>query len=202
MTRQQYIELAQARLKRIDSTGQFRFQYVEGAFDFVWQNSAFKHMGMASTDTNFYTKLYEAEPVLQDAGGRYYSDLPEAIINLPRVSSGVVRIVQLNARDFDFAPISERDFTMMASQEVYQVGTTIYFYVNKDRIVYGDSMSSSIASAGVDMKLCIPFSKYDLDEELPMPAGQSEEFFASVINYLAGTQPVDLSNINTEKGSQ
>lgn len=198
MTREQYIELLQARLKRIDSAARFNPRYVEGALDMAWQNLAFNAIGKGGADDFFYTKQYSPVLVVQDSNGRYYSDLPAPIINLPRAASGVVRINQLAGIDMDFAPVTERDFIMMRSQEVFQISGTIYFHVTKDQVFYGDNMTVPIASAGVKMDLTIPFRTYTLDEELPIPAGQAQEFIAAVLEYLAPTTPVDLMNKNSE----
>jgi hypothetical protein len=198
MTRQQYIELLEARLKRIDSADRFHPRYIEGALDFVWQNLAFEAMGKLGTDPFFYTKQYTPVTVSQDSNGRYYSDLPDVIIHLPRVSSGVVRISQLAGTDMDFAPVSERDFVMMRSQEVFAISNTIYYYVTKDDINYGDNMTTSIASSGVRIDMVIPFRSYDLDEDIPIPSGKAQEFINLALQFLGATPPVDLVNKNSE----
>lgn len=198
MTREEYIEVIQSRLKRIDSTATFNARYVEGVLDVVWQNMIFDLMGKRNTDPFFYSKKYTPVVVAQDANNRYYSDLPDKIIHLPRVSSGIVRISQLAGTDMDFAPISERDFVMMRSQEVFQVSGTIYYYVTSDSVHYGDNMTTVIATAGVEIDMIIPFRSYDLDDDIPIPDGQTQSFIAASIEYLANTRPVDLTNKNAE----
>ena len=98
----------------------------------------------------------------------------------------------------DFAPISERDFTLMRSQDVYRVGNTIYYYVTNSQIRYGDNMTPAIAAVGVTVDMVIPYRSYDLEEELPIPAGQSGSFLTAVLEQLVTTMPVDLSNTNSE----
>lgn len=202
MTREEYIELVQARLLRIDSAGRFKSQYVEGAMDMVWQSMAFQHFGAFGTDENFYTKLFTPVTVSQDSHGNYYSDLPEKIINLPRVSSGIVRINQINGRDMDFSPVSERDFIMMVSQEVYQLTDKITYYVTFERIHFGSNMTTAIATAGLDIRMVIPFRSYDLDEDLPIMVGQADMFINNSMQFLIGSAPVDLENKNAETPMQ
>jgi len=198
MTREQYIELAQARLLRLDNAGRQKSQYVEGAMDAVWQSMAFKHFGTFGSDTNFYSKMFTPVTVSQDTYGNYYSDLPDKIINLPRKSSGIVRINQVNGRDMDFTPVSERDFTMMTSQEVYQLTDKIVYYVTFERIFFGTNMNPAIAAAGLDIRMVIPFSSYDLDEDLPIMIGQADMFLGTALEFLIGTPPVNLVNKNSE----
>lgn len=198
MTREEYIELIKAKLLRLDDASRYNPRYVEGALDFVWENFMFEMDGMQGTDPFFYTKQFTPVTVATDSNGWYYSDLPSPIINLQRVSSGVVRVSQVSGRDMDFAPVSERDFTYMRQQDVYRVGNTIYFYVTNDRVYFGDNMTPSIASSGVTIDMVVPFRSYDLDEELPIPAGKSLQFVGAVLEFLAPTRPVDLSNTNTE----
>lgn len=199
MIRKAIIELIAARLKRLDKTGQYHERYIEGACDLVWQALAYQHYEIMGADPYLYSKKYEDQTVLTIPDGHYYTDLPEEIINLPRANSGILRIDKDISRDFDFVPISERDFTFMYSQEIYSVGTKIYWYNTKDRIYYGDSMTPLIAALGVDLTLCVPFSKFGLEETLPIPANQGAQFIGSVIELITGTPPVDLRDTNSER---
>ena len=198
MTRETYIELLRDRLKRIDTAGRVRPQLINMALDMVWQNMAFENMGSIGSDVNFCTKLYAATAVTLGADGRYYTTLPNAIINLPRAASGVGRINQVNSRDYDFSPVTEKNFRLLASQDVYSLGNKIYYYVTKDTVFYGDSMTAAIAAVGVDMRLVIPFADYDLDEDVPVPSGQAERFLGDAMNFLMGTTPVNQNNTNKE----
>lgn len=198
MIRKAMIELIQHRLKRLDKTGQYHDRFIEGACDLIWQSIAYNHYEVNGADPYLYSKKYEDVAVSQDADGRYYTDIPVEIINLPRTNSGILRIDKDISRDFEFVPTTDRNFTFMFSQEVYRVGTKIYWYNSKDRIIYGDSMTSTIAARGVDLTLCIPFSRFGLDETLPIPADQGAQFMASVIEMIIGTPPTDLRNTNSE----
>jgi hypothetical protein len=60
-------------------------------------------------------------------------------------------------------------------------------------------MTPAIAAAGVDIRMIIPFSSYDLDEDLPVPIGQSDTFIANALQFLLETTPVELMNNNEEK---
>jgi len=198
MTRESYIEMLRDRIKRLDSSARVRPQLINAALDAVWQNMAFENMGSLGSDVNFCTKLYEAVDVEEGADGTYYSELPNAIINLPRAASGVGRINQVNSRDYDFSPVTERNFRLLTSLDVYDIGNKIYYYVTKDYVYYGESMTAAIAGVGVDMRLVIPFKDYDLDENIPIPSGQAERFLGDAMNFLMGTTPINQNNTNKE----
>lgn len=198
MTRKAMIELIGTRLKRLDKTGQFHPRFIEGVCDIVWQTFAYNFHERNGADPYMYSKKYEDQVVTTDVDGHYYTDLPVELINLPRANSGILRIDKDISRDFVFVPTTDRNFTFMHSQEVYQIGTKIYWYNSKDRIYYGDSMTSVIAAIGVDITLCIPFSSYSMTETLPIPADQGAQFISSVIEIIAGTPPVDERNTNSE----
>lgn len=197
MTRKALIELIQRRLKFTDSKKQFPALYVEGALDIVWQQLCVQTYSEKFQDINYYAKKYSAVSLTEDTGlGLYYMNLPEEMIRLPRIGEGVISINQINSRGSDFKPLREQDFRLMTSQEVFRIGGYIYYYVDYDQVFFGESLTSEIATAGVDLNLCIPFSKYDIDELLPLPAGQSQIFVDMAINYLSGTPVVNTDNKN------
>ena len=198
MTRRAIIELIKYRLKNVDSTEQFAPQYIQGVCDLVWSSWSTESLLDDRNDPNFFTKKYDAVAVTEGADEYYSSSLPEKILALTRVGGGVLSINQINAKDNDFKPVLERDFRLSKGQEVARTGSDIYFYVTFDSVFYNESMTSDIASSGVDMRLAIPFSKYGLEEELPMPSGREAEFVESVVNMLMGTPPTNLSNKNSD----
>lgn len=198
MTRKALLELIQIRLKREDSTEQFPLQYIQGMCDIVWASWCTQFINSPNQDSHFFSKLHAAVTVTIGADGYYTSTLPEQILKLDRIGDGVMSINQINARDNDFKPVKERDFRLMKGQEVARTGSDIYYYVTYDTVVYNESMTASIASSGVDMMLSIPFSKYDLTEELPLPSGMEMEFVGAALDLLLGTPPTNLTNKNSD----
>lgn len=199
MTRKALLELIKHRVKSKDSTEQFPIQYIEGVCDVTWASWCADTSNINNQDFNFFSKMYPAVPVTINTGSElYFSVLPETILKLNRVGDGVMSINQVDARDNDIKPISEKDFRLMKGQEVDRTGSDIYFYVTYDTVFYSDSMTTNIAFAGVDMRLVIPFSKYGLDEEIPLPAGKELEFIKAVIEVISGTPPTNLTNKNSD----
>lgn len=197
MTRKALIELIQRRLKFTDTKTQFHALYVQGVMDIVWQQLLTQTFDESFQDIHFYTKKYSPVTVTEDIElDLYHSDLPEEMVRLPRIGEGVISINQINSRGSDFKPLRELDFRLMSTQEVYRVGDDIFYYVDYNRVYFGESMTDEIATSGVEIHMCIPFSKYDFDEELPIPAGQSQVFVNMVVDYLQGTPSVNTDNKN------
>lgn len=197
MTRKALIELVTRRLKSTDSKAQFSFPYVQGVLDTVWQEMCVKTFNTDIQDINYYTKLYTAVAVVTDIENElYHSDLPVEMIRLPRIGEGIISVNQVDSRSADFKPIRESDFRLMTSQEVFRVGTDIYWYTRYDKVYYGESMTSNIIASGVDMYICIPFSEYDLDEELPLPGGMASTLIEMAVQFLMGTPIVNTDNKN------
>jgi len=197
MTRKALIELVTRRLKFTDSKTQFSIPYVQGVLDTVWQEMCVEVFNADGQDINYYTKLYPAVTIVTDIENElYHSDIPVEMIRLPRIGDGIISINQIDSRSADFKPILESNFRLMTSQEVYRVGTDIYWYARYDRVYYGESMTLDIVDSGVDMFICIPFSEYDLDEQLPLPGGMSKTFIDTAVQFLIGTPVVNTNNKN------
>ena len=57
-------------------------------------------------------------------------------------------------------------------------------------------MTSSIATAGVNMHLIVQFEAYDELDDVNIPAGAFSEFVAMVTEYAMDNRPTDLLNNN------
>jgi hypothetical protein len=188
MTRQALIENIDFRMQR-----RFPKTYIEGVIDMVWEQ--FCDILIKQDDAFFYTKKYEDVDVTLDvATDRYYSDIPALTVR-----GGIVSIYPEASRDSSIIQISERDFRLMADQEVFQVSEKIYCYVNFNRIYFDENMTSTIAAAGVSMDLLVTFSAFDIDDEIPIPKIGNVSLVDAVINYLTGTPMINLLAVNTEK---
>lgn len=197
MTRKALIELVKRRLKYSDDTGQFSLPYIEGVMDTVWQELCTMVYDNSAQDINYYSKLFAAQPIIIDVDNHlYHIDLPDEMIRLPRVGEGVISVNQLDSRSADFKPVTELNFRLMTSQEVFRIGSDIYYYVKSNKIFFGESLTTNIINEGVDVYMCVKFSSYDLNEQLPLPAGQSQTFIQKTVEYLIGTPPVNKNNKN------
>lgn len=188
MTRQALIENIDFRLQR-----RFPKTYIEGVIDMIWEQ--FCDILIKQDDPFFYTKKYEDVDVTLDAAtNRYYSDIPALTLR-----DGVIAIYPSASRDLSIIQIPERDFRLMADQEVLQVSEKIYCYVNFNKIYYDENMTSTLASAKVSMDLLVTFSEFAITDEIPIPKIGNLTLIDAVIQYIQGTPMINLLATNTEK---
>jgi hypothetical protein len=197
MTREEYIEGIKLRLQQLNDKT-YSYQYIEHMINLAWQKMIFVISGKVTTDEAYYAKLFQAVTVAQDSSGLYYHQFTEPLIHLDRIGSGVISVNQINAHEFDFVPSSEKMFSLLPSQEMYEISNKIYYKVDYDRILFCDKMPETIATAGVDIRMIVPFSSYDYTDHIPLPAGQVDGFFDAVVTRMIGTPPADLSNKNSD----
>jgi hypothetical protein len=199
MTKKAILELIQQRCKGIDETGQFSPLYLQGYCDQVWQEFVAGMNKSQYVDKSFYSKEYVIASIDGDSTDGYYNDLPETIINLPRTGSGVASIRLPGSFSNYLSPVTEDDYKHMQSQEVYRQADDIVFYLSYDRIFYAGAITGTIASNGVVTRLIIPFSKYNMNEELPLPVMMEIQFIDAVVERVIGTPSPDLYNNNSDE---
>jgi hypothetical protein len=95
----------------------------------------------------------------------------------------------------DFMPMRETDWELFSTLLSHSNDTTIGYIARYDRIWFNESMSSSIANAGVRLVLAVPFRSFTYDEHVNLPVG-GVELVTNAINMLNGVQPMDLKNNN------
>lgn len=189
MTRQAIIENIYFRLQR-----RFPKTYIENTMDLIWEQ--FCDILIKQDDPFFYTRKYEDVDVLLDATtDRYYANIPATTVR-----DGVISIYPKQSRDLYIVQIPERDFRLMAAQEVNQVSDgKIFFYVNFNRVFFDENMTSLLASEGVSMDLIVTLSAYDIGEEIPIPKINNMSFIDAVVNYLQGTPVINLLDVNNKQ---
>jgi hypothetical protein len=203
MIKKAFLEIIQKRLKAIDETNQFGHQYIEGVVDIYWQKFAFNYMIRSNMDPSFYTKPYTVTSVSTDSNGLYYIELPESIIRMPYGSystgaEGVVAMYAISASQWDLKPIREVEYYSIKNLEVYLAAKEHYYWVGYDKIFFSDNITTDIENNGVRMNLMIPFSKYTLTEDIPLPSDMDQVLSDYVVNYLLGTPLPDLTNDNSD----
>ena len=199
MTREQSIELILLRLQGMNTGATFDEQYIEAAMDLAWEDLIFKVSGNVTNDEAFYAKLFTPVTVTLGSDEFYYSEfsgLSGQLIHLDRIGSGVVSINQVNSQEFDFVPASDKVFSLLPTQDVWEISRKIYYKVGYDRIVFDQKMTSDIATVGVSIRMLCSYSSFDYDEHIPIPAGQIDMFFDSVVARIIGTPIADASNKN------
>lgn len=204
MIKKAFLEIIQKRLKPIDETNQFGLQYIEGVVDVYWQKFAMNYIVQAGADPFFYTKSYNVVSVSTDSNGLLYVDLPESIIRFPYSPytsgiEGVISMYAISASQWDLKPIREADYYSIRNLEVYLAAAEHYYWVGYDKVFFSDNLTSEITDNGVRMNLMIPFSKYLMTEDLPLPSDMDQVLMEYVINFISGTPTPDLLNNNSDE---
>ena len=204
MTKKAFLEIIQKRLKVIDETNQYGLQYIEGVVDIYWQKFALNYITKLGMDPFFYTKEYEVTSVSEASNGEFYVDLPESVIRFPyglysNGAEGVVGMYAITSGEWDIKPIREGEYRSIKNLEVYLSAKEHYYWVRYDKIYFSDNLTSNIEDNGIRINLMIPFSKYTMSEDIPLPSDMENVLSEHVVSYLQGTPPPDLINDNSDR---
>lgn len=198
MTVKEYVDTIKNTLDREDSTSQFHPNLIRLHCDFTWNQILHDAFRKDLSYLDFYAKEYNSiTPTLNSTTNRYEALFPAPIVQLPNRSEGVRNLSTNQGTGLEFVPISEQEWRYTDGMEVDTVETTTKtYFVRTDRAIFANNFVAADAAAGVSMRLVIPFSEFDDDDELPVPSGQGENFINMVLARLRSIPPVDLSNKN------
>jgi hypothetical protein len=196
MTKNELIYHIKNILAKEDESMEFHPKQIEAVIDDVYAQTI-SDLGIEElNDFDFNIKESFSNTVTLDAtSGRYYTDLPRAILNLRQPQKGVVEINTNQGTDMNFVPTTIKRIRLLLNSEAYGYTGKVHFYVERDKIWYYN-MTSDLANAGVRLRLAVPFSEFSATDEVPLPVGKDTEFVQTVIQILAQTQPSDLKNDN------
>lgn len=197
-TKQQLVDTFYRRLTSTHPGYDAHRKEVEQNMARAWNQLLYDTFRMDLTFLDFYAKDYQSQSVSQDATTKqYYVDLPAAIVQLPDKSAGV-RSVEGAGQDFStpvgvrvkFKPMSDTMLKLAANLDATLADTSIIGYaVRYDKILFDQNMTSALASAGVHLKLVVPFDVYTSTEKLPVPAGKDEQLYILTMQFMFGTVP-------------
>jgi hypothetical protein len=194
MKKEEIIEVVSANPKIKEGlTPQMVEKYVEFAFNQI----LFDTFKMAPSNMDIYRKTYKNIAIEKDEDtNTYYSMLPAPVAILPERSNGV-RVQSMQGINTDFVPVEEDSMDVFDGLEVGQVDKTMGYIVRSDRVEYYN-FDSSISS--VKLKMVVPFSSYDYEEDINIPMGKDEQFIQLVITFLLNQNWIkDLSNDGNPK---
>lgn len=196
MTKAEYIDLIRGIVDPSGRNPRYRPQFVEACIEMVYNQFTYNLTEDKYIDFDFLTKEYTSQTVTLDATtDRYYTLLPAPLVPL-KIPSEAVRHVGSNQDvSCDFMPMRETDWELFSTLLSHSNDTTIGYIARYDRIWFNESMSSSIANAGVRLVLAVPFRSFTYDEHVNLPVG-GVELVTNAINMLNGVQPMDLKNNN------
>ena len=197
MTRREWIDFIKEHVGKIDPQRDFHKNALSEALGLAYENFAYDTYRKTPYELDALGRTHEIVPVLLDATkNKYYSELPCSIIPIDKVGSGIIEIGTEEGFGHDFVPMYLQEARMTYMLEVDSMTTEIPYVLTGERVYYM-SMTNAIATAGVRMTLVQQWSEYGLDENIPMPAGQSQRFIETVLNVLNVRNPETLENNNT-----
>jgi hypothetical protein len=124
--------------------------------------------------------------------GRYYSDLPKAIVSMP-LEVVIRKITPIKDAQTSYIPISTGDVEVLFNLPVGKIGVNVFYYIEHDRIYYFN-MDRNITD--VNMRLVINFSDYEDTDTINTPTGTMGTLFERVVQSLRGIQLTPEKQIN------
>lgn len=197
MTRRQWIDFIKEYVGKIDPQRVFHKNVLSEALGLAYENFAYDTYRKTPYELDAMGKTYESVVVALDTTkDRYYSDLPCSIIPIDKVGSGIIEIGTEEGFGYDFVPMYLHEARLTSGFEVEAMLSEINYVLIGEKVYY-TSMTSAISTAGVRMTVVQQWSEYGLDENIPMPAGQSQRFIETVLNVLNIRNPETLENNNS-----
>lgn len=141
-----------------------------------------------------YCKMYEV--AVENSGKNYFCTLPDKIIQFPFPGSGVRSIDPLEDYEVKFVPSTFDAIKIHGNLEVDNIGDEIDYYVTAERVEFARTPGDNKV---VRMRLMIPLSEKDEDDDIFLPPGAVNEIVKQVINFSMGAVPVKESNDQSGK---
>lgn len=196
MNKAQWVELVNRRFQN-----QWHPKYIELYLSRVINELLFQ----AFSNTNFifydqFVKVYYDVDVKYDAVHKeYYIDLPEEIIQVPGISGGV-RSIESNQGELDilFTPVTINQAKVYKGLEASTQGTTIFFTVRNSVVEFVYDLRLMTLKK-VKMRLCIPFNKYEDEDNINIPLGMEQSIIEKTVAALQNKPLDELINDSNER---
>ena len=196
MTKGQLVELVNRRFQN-----RWHPKYIEFYLSRVLNELLFQ--AFSATNYTFYdqfTKIYWDVDVKFDEGhNEYYIDLPEEIIQVPGISSGV-RSVEPNSGELDilFVPVTVNQAKVYKGLEAGTMNETLFYTVQNTKIEFiWDMRLSSIKK--LKLRLCIPLNKYGDTDNINIPLGLEQSLVDKTVASLQNKPLDDIDNDSNER---
>ena len=202
MKKKEFVDKIRLNVQQIDKTAKFHPKFVEMVISSCYNEILVQTYTKDLYDLGLFTKKYgdDGTPIaiVQNTNTlEWYSIIPEEIVPLPDLNSGVREILSLQSNSLVFAPMKSSEIKLIEGLECQEIDDVIGYTVYNGRIVY-TGMTSDIASAGVVLSLIIPLHAYDDDDIVYFPKGQERTLTDLVLAELGVIQPKDLVNNNSD----
>ena len=196
MNKRQWIETVNRRFQN-----QWHPKYIELYLSRVIDELLFQ--AFSNKNYSFYdqfVKIYhDVDVKFDETHKEYYVDLPEEIIQVPGISGGV-RSLEPNQGDLDiiFTPVTINQAKVYKGLEAGQHNTTIFYTVRNTQIEFVYDLRLMTLKY-VKLRLCIPFNKYDDDDNINIPLGMEHSIIEKTVLALQNKPPDELVNDSNER---
>ena len=209
MTKIEYIDFIRNSLSMVDKTAKFHRAQVEAAINLA-VNSAFYDL-YAKGDKHVkksmerYSTLTVISPGLSTSlPNRYRASLSVDVVDLPRVSGGVLEIIRKSDPNTSilsttFVPVSTMAGEQFYGSEASLPSNVIGFSYSGSREIEFWGMSSFIFVVSHYARIIKQFKSHSNTDNVVLPYGKEEQIIEMVRQYLGAIPPKDLVNNNTER---
>jgi hypothetical protein len=205
MTKAEYIDFIRNSLPMVDKTSRFHHEQVAAAINMV-VNTVFYEMYEQNPkkfrkSMERYTTSTTADVTL--SFGRYVSALTVDVVDLPKVSGGILEIGENPAlgtptTTTQFVPISTMAGEQLYGSEASLPSNVVGFSWDGARTIeYWGPTASPIAN-GVNIRFIKQFKSYSDTDNVVLPYGKDQLIIDKVREYLGATPPKNLVNDNAD----
>jgi hypothetical protein len=180
MLKRELIDLIRNRLD--DSPKRIHEEVVSYSLGVAFNSVFFKLFKNLNLDLHCKAFTYDVA-VLDD---EYYITLDQKIVNLPDIPAGIRRISRTSGDRSEFLPISLNSVQAFDDLEIDHLVDKIGYRLEIPKVIFWN-FNQDIKS--VKVWLVRPFTSYDDDEEIFIPAGMDLELVDQIVKFLTG-QPI------------
>jgi hypothetical protein len=172
------------QLVKDGSGNQFRERTIALHAEMVWETYIGQLFGQNPEQLNFYTKSFVVPVVPKDDENSIaYSILPKRIVQVRDAKKGVREITYTKNPGLKFVPVTLLQRKIYPEMEVGAVDDTVGYEVMTNKVLY-DNIDPAIKE--VQMRLCLPFSQWDINDDLPLPEGIAALIIQETISSMKG----------------
>lgn len=185
MTKKEFIDLAKRRLASgnlsPDHEGSYNDREIELAFEIGISRLIFE--SGKSQELDHYSKTYKNVAVLHDDDlDMYYSVLPEIIVQI-KGNRGIRHVSPMKDQSFNYTIMTQQNMRVFRRLDSGKIAPRPAVFYDSGRLYY-ERHDADITK--LLMRLVIPFSKFNDDDEVKIPSGMDDLMVQYVLQTLSG----------------
>lgn len=198
------VELGQEALSGGDAPAELRGkyhkavieQYLGLAYADVLQTQ-FDEAGSDFTVFDNAAKRFKCTIALNEELGMKYFDLPASLIPMKPKQAGLRSISMLKGQQIAFAPIGNASIPMWDELEAMKIDNTCSYMIEGNQVVL--YRNAPDVGSLVLVKMIVPFSELDDDDDVTVPGGKNSMLFQSMYGFMSlrGNRKDEYNNNNS-----